>query len=43
MLTKITLLFVSFILQFTTSMLGFKVQLAPPTVNGRANSENGYA
>ena len=28
--TKINLLFASFILQFTTSMRGFKVQLAPP-------------
>ena len=43
MLTKINFLLVSFILQFTVSMLG--LQLAPPKVNicgkhnGRGNSE----
>ena len=48
MLTKINVLFASFTLQFTASMLGFKVQLGPPTVNicGKAkwpaNSEIGY-
>ena len=38
-------LFVSFILKFTASLLGSKVQLAPPTGkhNGRANSEIGYS
>ena len=37
------LLFACFISQFTASMLGSKVQLAPPTVkhNGRANSKIG--
>ena len=39
------LLFASFISQFTASMLGFKVHLAPPMVkhNGRANSKIGYS
>ena len=33
MLTKLNVLFASFILQFTASVLGFKVLLAPLTVN----------
>ena len=33
MLTKINVLLASYILQFTATMLGFKVQLAPPMVN----------
>ena len=39
------LLFASFISQFTASMLGSKVHLAPPMVkhNGRANSKIGYS
>ena len=48
MLTKLNVLFASFILQFTASILGFKVLLAALTINicgkayGCANSKIGY-
>ena len=40
--TKINLLYASFIVQFTVSMRGFKVQQAPPAANICANSKIMY-